>query len=748
MLMYRQKDKNRNCNAMTVEEFPSHIQNLLKQMREKEESDRLAKEKENDMFKLKVYCNLPITNHLKDVKVFPFYDNTLAETASEIYEKLDLKGTVSLEDCRLVTYNKIQDCIECSFDRDDYKFCDTPVKDYIHHSDWYLEIRKSGVPFEVYKSGGIKIKVYMVNIENEEVQGPLSMRINPGETVREVKARLITFLPAMNIEIENLKLVLEVYNESTHLDEDDVPIKFDSNCTNYKLYVSSVTETDENDKQYIFTKMHKVIDRFVHIVNIDIILPDNDIGTLESLSIPPLDFNQNIDRIEMGSGDRVSNSPSLRVSPQPNNVIEGFGDQSNSEDSSLSDSDRTLIGDAPGDCIGILSSSSNSPADQHMASPSDPAEDSYNDEVFGNPPEEMNWDDDTNHSQNYYFKVISVTTQNKDSIADQDCTRFCRVMVDKRLTIGNLKKHLETVVGVSTQYFKIYQYPNQDVELTDMNKDLNTMKDSDKLLVKLGRVLKKNEMSGRIFQLKPDSTEPFTYLFDYIIAKGQTVASAKKDILLQAKKQHMIDIPYSKCRLRKKNWKNPAKIYLDCQKFSDDIQITNKFEMILQDLGEEERLTKPTQMAIFVKRWCPETLTLTPFHEIVLDNSCMNELKKKLSEESGIPENYLDMAFIKSPFPCDMNILDVQNDLDWISTINQLDTYLLQGRDDGSVFFYRDRRESMKELTPEEKKEINQRENARLGRHSTKTFSPNRRERGLKIYLDNLPKKTDDSVAD
>lgn len=450
----------------------------------------------------------------------------------------------------------------------------------------------------------------------------------------------------------------------------------------------------------------------------------------------------------MGSGDRVSNSPSLRVSPQPNNVIEGFGDQSNSEDSSLSDSDRTLIGDAPGDCIGILSSSSNSPADQHMASPSDPAEDSYNDEVFGNPPEEMNWDDETSHCQNYYFKVISVTTQNKDSIADQDCTRFCRVMVDKRLTIGNLKKHLETVVGVSTQYFKIYQYPNQDVELTDMNKDLSTMKDSDKLLVKLGRVLKKNEMSGRIFQLKPDSTEPFAYLFDYIIAKGQTVASAKKDILLQAKKQHMIDIPYSKCRLRKKNWKNPAKIYLDCQKFSDDIQITNKFEMILQDLGEEERLTKSTQMAVFVKRWCPETLTLTPFHEIVLDNPCMNELKKKLSDESGIPENYLDMAFIKSPFPCDMNILDVQNDLDWISTINQLDTYLLQGRDDGSVFFYRDRRESMKELTPEEKKEINQRENARLGRHSTKTFSPNRRERGLKIYLDNLPKKTDDSVAD
>ncbi|KAI4470735.1 ubiquitin carboxyl-terminal hydrolase [Holotrichia oblita] len=751
MLMYRQRDKNRNCNAITVEQFPIHIQKLLLQMQEKEENDRLAKEKENDMFKLKVFCNLPVTNILKDFKVFPFYDNTLAETASEVYEKLDLKGTISLEDCRLVTYNKVQDCIECSFDRDDYKFRDIPVKDYIRH-DWYLEIRKPGVPFEVYKPGGVKMKVYNVSIENEEVQGPFSIRINPGETVREVKIRLARmFSPVFDLDVENLKLVLEVYTESTHLDEDDVPIKFEPNCVSYKLYVSSVTQADENDKHYIISKMHKVIDRFVHIINIDIILPDNDIGTLESLSIPPLDLNQNVDKSEMGSGDRLTNSPNLRVSPQPNNVaMEGFGDQSNSEDSSLSDSDRTLVGDAPGDCIGILSSSSNSPADQHMASPSDPTEDTYSDEVFGNPPEEMNWDDETTHCQNYYFKVMCVTTQNKDSIADQDCTRFCRIMVDKRMTIGRLKKHLEIVVGVPTQYFKIYQqYPNQDTELTDMNKNLNTMKDGDKLLIKLGRVLKKNEMSGKIYHLKPDSTEPFTYLFDYIIAKGQTVASVKKDILLQAKKQHMIDIPYNKCRLRKKNWKNPSKIYLDYQKFSEDIPITNKFEMILQDLGEEERLTKSTQMGVFVKRWCPETLTLTPFHEVVLDKPCLEDLKKQLSEESSIPENYLDMAFIKNYFPCDMNILDVQNGLDWNSGISQFDTYLLHGRDDGSVFFYRDNRECMKELTQEEKKEINQRENARLGRNSSKTFSPNRRERGLKIYLDKTQeKKPDDSVAD
>lgn len=142
---------------------------------------------------------------------------------------------------------------------------------------------------------------------------------------------------------------------------------------------------------------------------------------MESLSIPPLDQNQNLEATTSSTNktetpppnttitDRCNNSP--RVSPQPviTSCGEGFGDQSNSEDSSLSDSDRTLVGDAPGDCLALLSSSSDSPADQHMASPTDPTEDTYPD-VLGNPPEEMNWDDTEisepvpRSSVNYYFR--------------------------------------------------------------------------------------------------------------------------------------------------------------------------------------------------------------------------------------------------------------------------------------------------------------------------------------------------------
>lgn len=75
------------------------------------------------------------------------------------------------------------------------------------------------------------------------------------------------------------------------------------------------------------------------------------LATLDALSIPSLDCNQNVDKQHEVMGDRETDSPSLRVSPQP--VLGGMAgdgyDQSNSEDSSLSDSDRTLIGDAPGE---------------------------------------------------------------------------------------------------------------------------------------------------------------------------------------------------------------------------------------------------------------------------------------------------------------------------------------------------------------------------------------------------------------
>lgn len=146
MLMYRQIDKDRNAKAMTPNEFPTHINNLLNQMREKEEKDRLYREKENDMFKLKVHCFHPGRGLMVDCKLYFCVDSLLSEAVSEAYQRLKLNDACEVEDCRLVTYNKMQDCIDCSFEGENLRFCDITgkIRDFTH-TDWLLEIRQPGM---------------------------------------------------------------------------------------------------------------------------------------------------------------------------------------------------------------------------------------------------------------------------------------------------------------------------------------------------------------------------------------------------------------------------------------------------------------------------------------------------------------------------------------------------------------------------------------------------------------------------
>lgn len=691
MLMYRQVDKTRNAKAMAYEEFPPHILELLQQMREKEEQDRLNREKENDMFKLRVYCYHPRKRQMLESKMYQFNDSLLSDAVDDGYKSMHISEFANRQDCRLVSYNRMLECINCSYEGEKLRFCDVSNPS----GDWLIEVREPGTEWQVYKPGGVNMKVFVIDLENEEVDSPslrFKIQVNPGDTVRDLKMRLAKML---NMNVNTLKLVQEMYSNKPHyLDDDIAPVKIDPICNGYKIYVANAVD-DDPEKSFAGSKLERIIDRFGNIISIDVILPSTDPGTLEALCIPSLDINQNIDRLE--TTDRATNSPGMRVSPQPEAGMcnsEAFGDQSNSEDSSLSDSDRTLVGDAPGDCLGLLSSSSNSPADQQMASPSDPAEDVYNLEVFGNPlPEEMHWEYDciteqSNKATNYYFKA---TLEDFMSSPDSDIegSKCARILVDKRMNLGKLKKHIEPILGVPMEYFKIYRVDsNNPVEWTTLSATLRSMKDGDKLLIKLERVLKKDEFLSKIYHFVPDNNEPFKYLFDYVVTKGQLLSQAKKEILLQAKKQHMLDIPYSRCRIRKKSRKDPSIVYLDDMKFSDDIIIPHNFEMCIQELQEEDKCTDPTQLTLFVRKWDPLSYSLGCFQEVVLDYKTVDELKQKISEISSIPVEFVEVANVKQSFPCDMNVLHIHTDLDWNPNVKSLHDCPMNITLHG-VFFYR-----------------------------------------------------------
>nr|CAD7196168.1 unnamed protein product [Timema douglasi] len=647
MLMYRQIDKTRNCDALSAEEFPPHIKNLLLKIQQKEESDRLLLEKEMDMCKLKVYFRHPTTNTVTYIKLPCENQTILREVTFIAYKILKLEDVIPLDRCRLVNYDHLQDTIECSFEGRE----EDPIGDilYILRSnfkyDLLLETRREDQNFEVYRIGGVAIKVFVVNVETEEVDGPTIVRGNLSQTVKEFKG---TLAKVLNLNADTLKIVLEKYsNESRLLENDDKTLKVEGFFGSNKIFVANSCDEDP-EKPYVISKLHKIIDRFEHIITLHLVLPDLDKETLDKLVIPPLvvDVNhngssdcspkscENCDTLGVEESDGSAAGTTARDnSPQPLGDAEdegmgatGHSDQSASEDSSLTDSDRTIVGDAPDECLAQLSSPSDSPPGSDQQNVSSPEEGNTN----------------TYHS----------------------------------------------------------------------------------------------------------FAKPSKFLCDWILGKGMLVGDAKREILEELKRKYSINISYDRCRLRKKSWKNPGKVYLDTQKF-EDISLFANWEMFLQELPGPEPATSSIQLLLFVRQWCPSTLELKPFDEVLLDGTTISELKEKISALSGIPVENLELAKGQSSFPCDMSVLGIHTELDWAPQTVTVDSWPFNIYEDGHVILYRDSREEVKQLTSEERKEIANKEGCRMGKLSStvSTYSP-RKERALKIYLDSSPKKHDDIDVD
>ncbi|CAC5391979.1 USP47 [Mytilus coruscus] len=226
-----------------------------------------------------------------------------------------------------------------------------------------------------------------------------------------------------------------------------------------------------------------------------------------------------------------------------------------------------------------------------------------------------------------------------------------------------------------------------------------------------------------------------------------TVLESKKLIIPEIKEQCGLDIPVHRCRLRKKTWKNPGSIYLDNQVYEDDVPIFANWEIFLQKLDDEEQMISSSQLAIFIRQWHPATVELENFKEIFLTQQTVEELKSMISEVSGILEENIDYAKGRGNFPCDVSLLEMNTDLDWSPYATTLNTWPLYICDDGSVLFYKDKTEKPMELSEEQKKELQQKENARLNRTTARTTYSPRKEKALKIYTDDHPPSSNNKTS-
>ncbi|CAH1800062.1 unnamed protein product, partial [Owenia fusiformis] len=292
--------------------------------------------------------------------------------------------------------------------------------------------------------------------------------------------------------------------------------------------------------------------------------------------------------------------------------------------------------------------------------------------------------------------------------------RSLTVFVDKRITLAALKAELQSYVGVSCEQFKVYRvYSNsQEFECTRLSENLTSYGDESKLNVKLGRALKKGEYRVKVYQLVTDEQEPGKFLLDTIFAKGMTVLESKKLILPEIQALCGPDCTAESIRLRRKTWKNPGTIYLNEQRYEDDIPIFANWEIFLEVLDGPDRIQVSSQLAVFARQWHPSSHTIDGFQEVVLDTTNTEELREKLSEISDIPVEDIEFAKGRGTFPCEVSVLEIQTDLDWNPDVSQLNVWPLYICDDGNLVYYRDKKEATAELDEEKKKEIQQKENA------------------------------------
>lgn len=68
------------------------------------------------------------------------------------------------------------------------------------------------------------------------------------------------------------------YKELGFLDDDDAAMKFESRSSQYKLFVCNASLEEDSDKTFLNAKIKKVIERFTHVITVDMVLPDTDIS--------------------------------------------------------------------------------------------------------------------------------------------------------------------------------------------------------------------------------------------------------------------------------------------------------------------------------------------------------------------------------------------------------------------------------------------------------------------------------------
>lgn len=593
MLMYRQQDPARNNLAIKEENFPVHIKALLEKIKNNEEDDKRRRDRESEMLKLKIYFKNPTTKIKSDAKIFVLSDSSLKEILEDAHTRLKMKSIAPIERCRLVAYDNPSDSIERSFEgMEEDKIGDVMYK-LQNRLELMLEVREENQEFEIYHLGGITTKVYQIHLDGSsvDIDGPVEVRAYDQKPVSEFKLAIVK---KFNLRQNKLHLATKRYGEKPTLLDDELTIRSQSIYGGSKVFMT-LDQDEERFKQSV--------EEMDNILTLYFALPHSKKETLEKLSIPS--YEPAISSVSVDTVDSVAfNVP--------------CSSECNSEDSSLSDSDRTLVDDS-----NLTVSQITPPRLRHY---------------------------DGNDETTYFFKGIlpnqvsassnaSIDSGNENDEETSDSSesqKILKVLVDRRMSVNKLKIKLQPYVKIPMEFFKIFHVlaAQTENECTQLSVSLNSaFKDEERLVIELGRALRKGEFKVKLYFLNVTEMidiEKLPFICDYILRESAEVGQTKREILahIRGLDDKYAKLTFEKTRLRKKSWKSPAQIYTDDQKFGDDIIITvsTSSDIIIQELPSEEanlkdfdgQLFNDETKSLFVRRFYPSKLELDKWDEILI----------------------------------------------------------------------------------------------------------------------------------
>ncbi|TRY93266.1 hypothetical protein DNTS_021645 [Danionella cerebrum] len=330
MLMYRLKEPSRNAKFLGVDDFPEHIKRLVQREKESEEHEKRQREIERNTCKIKLFCMHPVKMMMMENKLEVHKDKTLREATEMAFKLMDLEGVVPLDCCRLVKYDEFHEYLERSYEGEE----DMPMGLLLggvkssYMFDLLLEIRRPDQAFQPYKPGEVMVKVHVVDLKNESIAAPVSVRAYLNQTITEFK-QLIS--QATGLCAETMRVVLErCYNDLRLLYVPNKTLKAEgffrsnkvhlhiphtlfnlaefrdllNNVTIFKLdlmlYRVFVESSDSTDHQPAFTDslLWKLLDRHGNTIRLFVSLPEQSPGSLAnrtSLTKPSADSEDSFD---------------------------------------------------------------------------------------------------------------------------------------------------------------------------------------------------------------------------------------------------------------------------------------------------------------------------------------------------------------------------------------------------------------------------------------------------------------------